>query len=708
MRTCVRTGLLVLVLGLLALAAEASDIVIADFEGEDYGDWEVTGTAFGTRPAQGTLPGQMEVGGYVGRGLANSFHDGDQSVGTLTSPEFVIEWEFITFYVGGGKFPGRTCVNLIVNGRIVRTVAGENDRPGGSERLGRRVWDVAGMIGEKARIQIVDQLRGPWGHITADHFVMSDERVSGAPQKEFAVEKRYLNLPVKNGAPKRRTRMIVEGQVVREFEIELAEGTPDFWVFMDLTPFAGKDAVIEADGLTRHSRALDLVEQADEIRGSEDLYREKLRPQFHFTSRRGWNNDSNGLVFHQGLWHLYYQHNPYGVQWGNMHWGHAVSEDLVHWRELPIALYPQRFGDWCFSGSAVVDVNNTSRFSQGDEPPIVVAYTSTGRGECIAYSNDGGRTFAEFEGNPVVRHAGRDPRLLWYGPGRHWVMAVYHEVDGKRTIAFHTSQDLRTWEFASLIDGFYECPELFELAVEGTGERRWVLYAGDGDYRIGAFDGRVFTPEPGAGVGKLRFNHGNCFYASQTYSNVPPEDGRRVQIAWGRVEMPGMPFNQMMLFPVELTLRRANDEVRLFAAPVREIERLHAKSRSWKEIVVAPGSDPVGEVEGELLHVRATLRPQGARRCGFVVRGTEIAYDVSARKLSCLDKTAPLSPTNGTIRLELLVDRTSIEVFANDGEIYMPVAVIPPENERSLRILAEGGPVRIESLEIHHMNSAWP
>ncbi len=296
------------------------------------------------------------------------------------------------------------------------------------------------------------------------------------------------------------------------------------------------------------------VGQADEIRGAENLYREKLRPQFHFTSRRGWNNDSNGLVFHKGLWHLYYQHNPYGVQWGNMHWGHAVSEDLVHWQELPIAIYPQRFDDWVFSGSAVVDVNNTSGFGREGQPAIVAAYTSTGRGECIVYSNDDGRTFTEFEGNPVVRHSGRDPKVIWYGPGRHWVMALYDEADNKRTIAFYTSQDLKKWEFASLIDGFFECPEIFELPVEGEdGQRRWVLYAADGDYLIGSFDGRVFTPESG----KHRFSHGNCFYASQTYNNVPPEDGRRVQIAWGRVEMPGMPFNQMMLFPVELTLRRA-------------------------------------------------------------------------------------------------------------------------------------------------------
>ncbi len=686
-------------------AERQQDIVLADFEADSYGEWQVTGTAFGRRPARGTLPNQMPVSGYEGRGLVNSFYDGDDSIGTLTSPEFAVERKFISFLVGGGRYPGRTCINLLVGGRIARSATGPNNRPGGSERLNWHVWDVSEFVGQKAQIEIVDRQTGGWGHITVDHIVMSDERASLDQSREFVVSKRYLNLPVTNGSAMRRMRVVVGDEVVREFEIELAEGEPDFWVFMDLTAFMGKTVTIQVDNLPRYSRGLRLVGQADEIRGTQDLYREKHRPGFHFTPQRGWNNDSNGLVFFKGEWHLYYQHNPYGIKWGNMHWGHAVSEDLVHWRELPIALYPQQVGDWCFSGSAVVDVNDTGGFRTGEEPAIVVAYTSTGRGECIAYSNDRGRTFTEFEGNPVVRHEGRDPRLLWYGPGGHWVMALYHEVEGKRTIAFYTSEDLKTWEYRSLIDAFYECPELFELAVDGdAGNRKWVLHAADGDYMVGAFDGRAFTPESG----KHRFSHGNCFYASQTYSNVPAEDGRRIQIAWGRVEMPGMPFNQMMLFPVELTLRTTGEGVRMFARPVREIERLHERSRSWEDITVPMGRSPIPGVEGELFHIRATLRTDGVEKLGFAVRGTEVAYDVGEQRLGCLDKTAPVSPVEGVVRLELLVDRTSIEIFAGDGRVYMPMGAILPEDNRSLHILAQGGPVKVQSLEVHYLRSIWP
>ena len=252
--------------------------------------------------------------------------------------------------------------------------------------------------------------------------------------RELLIEKRFLNLPVKNHAPKHRVKLLVDGQIAREFEIELADREPDFWVFLDLAPFQGKHAVIQVDGLGADSTALSAIEQADQIKGAEDLYHEALRPQFHFSSQRGWNNDPNGLVFYQGEYHLYYQHNPYGWDWGNMHWGHAISTDLVHWQELPIALYPHQFGDWAFSGSAVVDRDNTGGFKTGREAPLVAAYTSTGRGECIVFSNDRGRTWTEFNGNPVVKHEGRDPRLLWHRPTKRWVMAVYDELDGKRWI----------------------------------------------------------------------------------------------------------------------------------------------------------------------------------------------------------------------------------------------------------------------------------
>ena len=516
-RLCICASLLILPLPLIA-AADRPDLLLADFEGDTYGDWKTTGDAFGKGPARGTLPGQMPVSGYLGRGLVNSFNGGDKSTGTLTSPVFKIERKYLNFLIGGGKYPGKTCINLLVDDKVVRTATGPNDKPGGSEALDWHAWDVGEFDGKKGVIQIVDDATGGWGHINIDHIVQSDRKRTSEPaRREVRVDRDYLNLPVKNGAARRRMRFEVGGKTVREFDIELAEGTPDFWAFADVSPFRGQKLVIETK-LPDGSKALDAITLSDTITGAADLYREKYRPQFHFTSRRGWLNDPNGLVFADGEWHLFYQHNPYGWAWGNMHWGHAVSRDLFRWHELPVALTPHRYDDWCFSGSAVVDRDNTSGWQMGMEPLLVCAYTSTGRGECIAYSNDRGRTWTEYDGNPVVKHAGRDPKLIWHGATKKWVMAVYDETGGSRAVAFHTSPDLKKWKFQSRIEDFYECPDLYPLPVDGDAKNtRWILSAADGRYLIGQFDGTKFVKESG----KHQVWHGN-FYAAQTFDSAGP------------------------------------------------------------------------------------------------------------------------------------------------------------------------------------------
>jgi fructan beta-fructosidase len=523
-----------------------------------------------------------------------------------------------------------------------------------------------------------------------------------AQHREITVSARYLNLPVKTGAPKRRMRLLVGTETVREFDIELAEQKPDFWAFVDVSALRGKKLVIEVN-LPAGSKALDAVTTAGEIVGAHELYREKHRPQFHFTSRRGWLNDPNGLVYAAGEWHLFYQHNPYGWDWGNMHWGHAVSKDLFHWQELPDALQPRRYGDWCFSGSAVVDHGNTSGWRRGKEPLLVCAFTSTGRGECIAYSNDLGRTWTEYEGNPVVRHAGRDPKLVWHAPSRRWIMAVYDEKDGARDIAFYTSADLKKWELASRIGGFFECPDLFALPVDGdTKNVRWVLSAADGKYLIGRFDGTGFVKESG----KHQLWYGN-FYAAQTYDSAP--DGRRVQIGWGQgIAFPGQPFNQQMTVPVELTLRTTSDGVRLFAEPVKEIEALAAAKYSWKDVALRSGVDPLANVRGELFDIHADIRPAKTAKVVLEARGVPVVYDAGKREVTCHGKTAPLKlRPDGSVRLRLLVDRGSIEVFGNDGAVALSAGVLVAPEKCSLALSAEGGEAKVETLSVNVLDSAW-
>jgi fructan beta-fructosidase len=644
----------------------------------------------------------------------NSFLGGDDSTGKLTSPAFTIERRHINFLIGGGKYPEQTCINLIVDGKIVRTATGPNDAGVGSERLDWESWDVAELMGKSATIQIVDDRQGGWGHINIDQIVQSDRAQGFAPaQRELVAEKRYLHIPVKTGGRKVRMRIFRGGRTLRagtgfrEFDVELADGDADFQVFFDLAALRGNIIVVEVDRLPVNSKALDALHLSDEVPGAAKLYSEPARPQFHFTSRRGWLNDPNGLVYSGGQWHLFYQHNPYGWAWGNMHWGHAISKDLFHWQELPIALYPQRYDDWCFSGSAVVDAKNTSGFQSGAGDLLIAAYTSTGRGECIVYSNDAGRTWSEFNGNPVVKHAGRDPKLLWHEPSQAWVMAVYDEFENKQWIAFYTSKDLKTWEFQSRIEGFFECPDLFELPITGQAATekkatsKWVLYAADGKYRLGQFDGRSFTP----GTEKLQLWHGN-FYAAQTYSDAP--DGRRVQIGWGNgIEFRGSPFNQQMVLPVELTLRSTGEGPRLFAEPARELAGLEGSSRRWSNVALAENENPLADVRGDLLRIAAEIEPGQAELVGLTVRGVSVRYDAQKRQLSCRNVAAPLSPVDGVVTLEIIVDRGSIEVFGNGGRVALSVGGVLAADERSIKTEVSGSGAKLKSLKIVELKSAW-
>ncbi len=699
---------------LLCFAATADDVIlIADFEGRDYGDWEVTGEAFGRRPARGGFADQMKVSGHRGRGLANSFYKGDGSTGTLTSPPFKIERKGISFLIGGGKYPGNTCMNLLVGGEVVRTATGPNDKPGGSERLSWKSWDVSEFVGQQAVLEIVDERSGGWGHINVDHIVQCDEPLVAERSMEIIAAKKFLNLPVKNDAPKKVVRLLRGEAVLREFEIELAEGEPDFWVVLELTEFKGETLTLWVDELDKDSKVLDAIEQGDVIKDAKDLYEEKYRPQFHFTTQRGWNNDPNGMVYYEGEYHLFYQHNPFGWNWGNMTWGHAVSTDLVHWTELGDAIHPDHLGT-IFSGSAVVDENNTTGFQTGAEKPIVCIYTSAGGTnrwsegqpftQSLAYSNDRGRTWTIYDGNPVLGHvngSNRDPKVIWHEPTGQWVIVLY--LDDHR-MGFYTSKDLKSWETQSELKCFHECPELFELPVDGDeAQKKWVLYGAPGDYYIGGFDGTEFKPETEA----LPFNHGDCFYASQCFNNVPEEDGRRIQIAWGRVGHRSMPFNQMMDFPVELTLRTTDAGVRMFAEPVKEIEKLHGKAHAWTDAKLEPGANLLEGIEGDCFDIRAEIELGEAREVGFVIRGVPVTYDAKRERLACEKKKVDVNPVDGKLRLQLLVDRMSIEIFANDGAVYMPKSTIPADGNRSLKIFAKGGGATVTALSIHEIQSIW-
>lgn len=527
---------------------------------------------------------------------------------------------------------------------------------------------------------------------------------------------RYLNFPVvgwnsKSDNDQKMMRIRYNGEVLDEFLISIAKGDADWWAFFPVERYAGENLTVELDD-SSGSKALEKVYSDTIFPGLENLYRERYRQQVHFSSRRGWNNDPNGLIWYEGEWHLFYQHNPYGWSWGNMHWGHAVSKDLVQWEELPDALYSPNHNNMAFSGGAVVDSDNTSGFRRDGVDPLIATYTRTGSGEHLALSYDNGGTFEEYEGNPVVEHNGRDPKVFWYEPGNHWVMIVYSESQ-KRDLAdsgeqvrlyqhsIYTSSDLKNWEYQSGVADFFECPELFELPVEGSdNESKWIMYDGDGKYVIGDFNGKEFTIEQGV----TQYDYGGDFYASQTYSNVPDEDGRRIQIGWFQTETPYMPFNQSMTFPTELSLKKDSDGYFLAPTPVNEIEKLHQKS--WKiENQILNDNTISSPLRGDQLHIIVELDKGEATSFGMNINGYELTYN---QLRSTLNDT--FYPIDKTLKLEVIVDRMGVEVFVNDGELYYVEEHNSVDTEQKVVVFSSGrgdSKMLIKNFEVYELSSIW-
>jgi fructan beta-fructosidase len=444
------------------------------------------------------------------------------------------------------------------------------------------------------------------------------------------------------------------------------------------------------------------------------LYDEQYRPQFHFTADKGWLNDPNGLVFFDGEYHLFFQYRPDALVLVPpvMSWGHAVSPDLVHWTQLDTALRPDDHDGWIWSGSAVVDWHNTSGLGRDGKPPLVAIYTAAKDpfAQAIAYSNDRGRTWTKYAGNPVVAHIAndnRDPHAFWFEPAKQWVMVLFKDVDS--TFCILSSPDLKHWaeqqEFQ--MPGCGECPDFFPLPLDGDSSKlKWVFTAANGKYLVGDFDGHKFTPQQE--VREVDF--GASFYAVQTFNDIPPADGRRIQITWMRGgQYPGMPFNQQMSFPCELTLHSTADGPRLFRYPVREIDLLHAKQYHWTDLALTPGDKPLDGPTGDLFDIQADIDTGDAAVVGLRIGNQTVTYERPTELVRSLGD-APLPLDKGAVlHLRVLVDRTSIETFAQDGRVSLTSCYLPPTGERDtpLSLIDKGGTARVRSLFVYELKSSW-
>jgi fructan beta-fructosidase len=528
----------------------------------------------------------------------------------------------------------------------------------------------------------------------------------------FTPEKKYLVLPVKNGAPKKNLELWLNGNLVRYFDMELADGEADWLAYLDISEWKGKPVELRVDKLDRSSNAFHQVLQSDNDGGK--AYNEELRGQFHFSPKRGWTNDPNGMCYYKGEYHLFFQHNPYGRGWGNMTWGHAVSKDMVHWKEVGDAIHPDGFGPM-FSGSAVVDSANTSGLGSPNDPPMVMFFTGARAwGQGLAWTRDG-RSFQKL-GHTVVNRINkdnRDPKVFWYAPEKHWVMVLWVErQNGENTMEFLTSPDLKNWTPASMVSGgigedryLFECPDFYELEVEGRpGEKRWILSAANSMYTIGTFDGKTFRPE----LERLLTQVGRDYYAAQTFNNEPT--GRRIEIGWWRThtDKGNSSFNQSMTVPMELKLVETPAGLRVKRVPVVELESLRGERVMTGTVTLSDNSsNPAAGVYSELMEIITELQPGKAKSIKFAIKGLDLTYDVASQELSADGVKAKVPLEGENLRLRIFVDRIGIEVFAQDGLFYMPINKNLSAAAPALSVKAEGGKVKFSKLDVFALRSAW-
>ncbi len=497
-------------------------------------------------------------------------------------------------------------------------------------------------------------------------------------------------------------------------------------------------------------------------KGKKDVvangYREKHRPQFHFTPPSKWMNDPNGMFYADGEYHLSYQYYPDSIVWGPMHWGHAVSKDLVHWNHLPIALYPDSLG-LIFSGGTVVDIHNTSGFGTENNPPVVATFThhdlegekagtTNFQKQSIAYSTDKGRSWTKYTENPVISNEQkikdfRDPKVVWHKASKKWIMtlAVYDKVQ------LFSSSDLKDWSLISEFgiegdDRLWECPDLFPITVANEDLTKWVLIvsiqkkAPNGGtatgYFVGDFDGTTFKSDPSK---QKWLDWGTDNYAFVTWDNIPKNDSRRIGIGWMSnwqyaQSVPTEVWRSAMTVPREIVLHREGDDFILRSLPVQEMTDLRASEISIEPKIVENHAEISGafdplQCELELL---VDLEKTSARQFGI-----ELSNDLGEKLIITIDKeqgtlmvdrtessknkfseefyktvhTAPLTLNGEKLDLSILIDAASIEIFANHGTLNFTDIFFPTEKYTRLSLFSNDGSFVLKEGKIYALKRIW-
>ncbi|HKL16681.1 MAG TPA: glycoside hydrolase family 32 protein [Balneolaceae bacterium] len=491
-------------------------------------------------------------------------------------------------------------------------------------------------------------------------------------------------------------------------------------------------------------------------------FNERYRPQYHYTPKMNWMNDPNGLVYYEGEFHLFHQYNPFGNRWGYMSWNHAVSDDMIHWEHRPVAIpYGKEEEEGIFSGSAVIDHDNTSGFGNGSRAPLVAIYTShytrddgsTWQAQSLAYSTDGGETFQKYDGNPVLEYDDpdfRDPNVKWHDEIGRWVMVV--ALPQQHKVQFYASDNLIDWEYLSdfgptgATGGIWECPDMFPIAVDGDPENiKWVLHVdmnpgaiagGSGSqFFVGDWDGETFTADESISGGDVIWgDYGTDYYAAISWNNLPEEDGRRIMLGWMSNwlyanDIPTDPWRSAMAVPRTIHLETIEENLKLVQRPVDELQTLRENHVFADNISITDEAQSLQDlgISGKSYEFVVELEPGDANVVGFKLREGEneetlVGYDAVDGTVF-VDRTnsgeddfhedfaqrndAPARLIEGKIKLHVFVDWSSVEVFVNDGEATITNRIFPDPDSQNISFYAEGGNASVDQLDFWTLNSIW-
>lgn len=514
------------------------------------------------------------------------------------------------------------------------------------------------------------------------------------------IEKRYLRVPICRTARMKHLCFYEGEKLVFDADVLLNCTAPDFYMYYDMSRFIGKTLSVKVIPEV----ALDL-EMTDTPEYTESLYSEKYRPAAHYSSSTGWLNDPNGLVFYEGKYHMFHQHNPLGTSWGNMHWAHAVSDDLVHWTQLDEALFPDDFGTM-FSGSAIVDEKNITGFKENEHAPLLLYYTAAGNNsymshdkpftQCLAYSTDGGKTFRKYDKNPVIAALGyceRDPKIVYSEQDECYYLIIYLKDN---SYSIYSSTDLLNFTLCQefVLDVDNECPDLYPL--DKNGKTYWVVSGAKACYLIGTLEKGRFTPLQAAK--KLHF--GNCSYAAQTFSDVPESDGRRILISWNGTNIPDSIFNGTFNTPVSLSLGEENGKLCLCAYPVKELESIYEQCESYD--LSAPFKAPL---KGKAQDIFLEISPKDAQNVSLSLLGFNAVVNTSRGTLEWDEgrSSMPLYMKNGIAIIRIVTDTNAIEIYADKGQAYACITNIA---DYTLCNLEFSGQAQIKA-DVYPLKNIW-